>query len=180
MTNLEVKNKMNELKTYFSDGKYWNHSPCDPNDPWSVTNYPCDHINNGICGCNSFGNKYQETAFAIFMASLIFGSYPTLENQNGEDCNGWKTYICGFSDLIIEPGDIIRTKNPEHSAIVYEVNDPFFTVAEVWGNPANVSSNCIIKWGYFNGSANNTLTNVLSNAKYIQKAPKTPSNFITV
>ena len=82
MTNQEVKEKMNELKNFFPNGKFWNHNVSDPNNPWSVTDYPCDHINNGYYGCNAFENDIQDSAFAIFMAFLIFGSYPIFEDED--------------------------------------------------------------------------------------------------
>ncbi len=184
MTNDEVKAKLNELKLTFADGKFWNHSPSDENDPASVTEKACNHHDacyyNGSCGCNSFSGAIQCHGFAKYMAYCTFGHYPDVRGAyttqyNGEDMgNGWKLYTSNYvSGLSLEPGDLVRTSG--HTAIVYSVSNGNVTVGEVWGNPSDPKKNCKIAWGRFNGTSYDSYSTesyIKSIAAYIVKAPK--------
>lgn len=79
MTDLEVKQRLDVLKTTFAPGKYWNHDPAQTNDPSSVRDIPCQHHDStlstcdffGGCGCNSFYNSIQCAGFALYMAYRV-------------------------------------------------------------------------------------------------------------
>jgi uncharacterized repeat protein (TIGR02543 family) len=112
------------------------------------------------------------------MASLVFGSYPTITGNNETDANGWRSFT-NFSGISLEPGDIIRKNG--HSAIVHTVSTTSVKVAEVWGSPPNAADNCKIAWGNFNGSTSLTpASSILNGASYVQKAPKGTSTKVTV
>ena len=189
MTNIEVINKIEELQETFVHYRFWNHDQSSSNDPNSVTLNPCNHhssgcTTNGSCGCNSFAGGSQCFAFALYIAYLTFGFYPVFTSStpaNGGDCGyGWKKYNNGFiSSIKLEPGDIVRCDG--HSAIVWYVNGDLFQVGEVWGSPPKAKDNCRINWGNFNGySGNRSMSDVLSRAEYIIKAPKTYSKIKNV
>ncbi|MGN1048419.1 MAG: RICIN domain-containing protein [Eubacteriales bacterium] len=187
MTNNEVKTNLDTLKLTFENNKFWNHSPSEANNPASVTTTPCTHHSSGCstsgsCGCNSFANGIQCFGFALYMAYRVFGSYPVDNSSislNGGHCgNGWVKYGRGYkASLTLEPGDIVRTGTSNsngHSAIVWTAENGVFQVGEVWGNPSDASKNCKINWGNFNGSSDNrSISEIVNEALYIMKAPKT-------
>ncbi len=187
MTNNEVKARLDELQVKFAKGKYWNHEPSSSNDPESVTNKQCTHhkikcdIKTGSCGCNFFGKGIQCHGFALFMAYKVFGTYPNVR-INGDDfsdtdrANGWELYMKGkCNGLTLEPGDIIRCYG--HSVIVHYVEGENVYVGEVWGDPPSGTNYCMINWGNFNNSAKNTASELLKNATFVVKAPKTPETY---
>lgn len=168
MTDLEVKQKLDNLKLTFAHGRYWNHDPNDEatdedkrngiNHPNSVRDVGCSHHPScnygGDCGCNAFYSSIQCAGFALYMANCVFGSYPHIRLtqsgiSNGQvDDYGWTYYTNGnFSGLTLSPGDIVYQKksNGQHYAIVHEVNDNgYITFGEVLGG-----LNCLIFLGGF-------------------------------
>ncbi len=190
MTDLEVTQKLNELRGIFASGKYWNHDPAQTNDPSSVRDIACDHSSHnhskfdGDCGCNSFNGSIQCAGFAYYMAYRVFGTYPKSGAQNANyngytDSNGWVYYSKeNAAGISLAPGDIIRKNN--HSAIVHTVNrnsstgSAVVTFAEVWGGDLY---NCKINWGSFNDRVTDesALTAAGSGLEYIIKAPKNSS-----
>lgn len=73
MTDFDVSQRLSELRSIFSDGKYWNHDPSVENDPTSVRDIACSHhpangycdVNDyGKCGCNCFNDSIQCAGFA--------------------------------------------------------------------------------------------------------------------
>lgn len=187
LTNDEVTQRMNNLKSIYPDGKYWNHNPNNSNDPASVTDSPCTHhgiINcsyYGTCGCNSFGAAIQCHGFAKYMANLTFNSFPnvTTSTTSYTDKAGWNLYLNGsseYSHITLEPGDLIRCSG--HTAIVWKVTNNMVYVAEVWGGV-----NCDINWDRYNcGCGVNTITvnQIKNHATYIVKAPKTGPTSYTI
>ena len=188
MTDFDVSQRLSELRSIFSDGKYWNHDPSVENDPTSVRDIACSHhpangycdVNDyGKCGCNCFNDSIQCAGFAYYMAYRVFGTYPRSGadkyNYNGyTDSNGWVYYSKeNAAGISLAPGDIIRKNG--HSAIVHtvtrnsETGSATVNVAEVWGG-----INCKINWGSFNGGVTNesSLTAAGSGLQYIIKAPK--------
>lgn len=176
MTNSEVTRKLDRLKETFAAGKYWNHTT-EENDPSSVTDTACTHHDNcdlyGGCKCNSFGSAIQCHGFAKYMAYRVFGSYPAVTTKYSTPSNGvnlgsgWKIYTSGYlSAITLEPGDIIRLGS--HTAIVHSVDNGNVTVGEVLGG-----EDCLIAWGGFNDGSYTTASEILDDAKYVVKAPKT-------
>lgn len=192
MTDFDASQRLSELRSIFSDGRYWNHDPSVENDPASVRDIACSHhpvnsycnVNDfGACGCNCFDGKIQCAGFAYYMAYRVFGTYPTAStkyaNYNGyTDNNGWIYYTNeNAAGISLAPGDIIRKNG--HSAIVHtvtrnsETGSATVNVAEVWGG-----INCEINWGSFNDGVINGVTNESSltaagsGLEYIIKAPK--------
>lgn len=50
MTDFDASQRLSELRSIFSDGKYWNHDPSVENDPASVRDIACSHHPaNGYC-----------------------------------------------------------------------------------------------------------------------------------
>ena len=195
MTDFDASQRLSELRSIFSDGKYWNHDPSVENDPASVRDIACSHhpangycdVNDyGKCGCNCFNNSIQCAGFAYYMAYRVFGTYPRSgadkNNYNGyTDSNGWVYYSKeNAAGISLAPGDIIRKNG--HSAIVHtvtrnsETGAATVSVAEVWGGVK-----CKINWGSFNDGVVNgvtdesALTAVGSGLQYIIKAPKNSS-----
>lgn len=176
MTDLEVTNKLTELKSYFSGGKYWNHNKQYENDVMSVRSVMDEHtshnMESGSCGCNYFGKAIQCHGFAKYLASLVFGSFPTVNGResaaNGIDKgNGWKLYTSQyFSNITLAPGDVIRSEGG-HSAIIWAVNGETVRVAEALGDEGSK-----IQWGYFNKGSIKTVSALKSKLHYIAKAPK--------
>lgn len=180
MTDLEVTNKLTELKSYFANGKYWVHNKQYENDVMSVKDVEEKHDYSscpitGKCGCNFFGDAIQCHGFAKYLANLVFGSYPDVHNfetaSNGRDVtNGWKVYTNGyFSNIRLAPGDILRSTSG-HSIIVWAVNGETVRVAEALGSWGSK-----IHWGYYTVSKDTylkTQTELKANARYIVKAPK--------
>lgn len=191
MTDLEVTQKLSELRGTFADGKYWNHDPAQENDPSSVREIACDHSYHnhskfdGDCGCNSFNGSIQCAGFAYYLAYRVFGTYPESgaqkANYNGyTDSNGWVYYSMeNAAGISLAPGDIIRKDG--HSAIVYTVNRDsssgrnIVKVAQVYGGVK-----CKIAWDKFYATTFTTdyedeLTAAGYNLEYIIKAPKNSS-----
>ncbi len=181
MTDLEVTNKLTELKSYFASGKYWNHNCEYDNDVMSLRNIQDSHVDHlestGLCGCNSFGRAIQCHGFALYLASLVFGSYPNIIGKlgsasNGKDIgDGWKLYTSTYAkNISLAPGDIIRVEKDEnlmHTAIVWSVNGDTIRVAESLGFYGSK-----INWGYFNGGNIKTVSALKPLLTYVIKAPK--------
>ncbi len=189
MTDLEVKQRLDVLKTTFAPGKYWNHDPAQTNDPSSVRDIPCQHHDStlstcdffGGCGCNSFYNSIQCAGFALYMAYRVFGHYPSIRMSQGVsngamDSNGWTYYTNGnFSSIDLSPGDIVYLKtvyNETHYAIIHYID----SVGNVYFGEALGSKDCEIAWGFFNGGSQyKTVAQIKSIATCIMKAPKDSS-----
>lgn len=171
LTNSEITAKMDELKTKFPADKYWNHS--GSSTTYVATSTPCG--TNGYT-CNSYGGGKQCYGFARYLANLIFGNYPANAEAYSDgyvDKNGW--ILVKSATVEVEPGDIIQTKNIEHSAIVWKVNSGRIYVAECWG-----TKGCIIKWGDFAGySYNRTLEGIASNNTLVGVWKHPGSNYTT-
>lgn len=176
LTNKQVTDLLNGYRTTY-EGKYWNAGLDDSKlsaNNWGVTTSGCKDN----CTSNSFGKATQCYGFALFLAKVIFGdnlNCATLDKAtNGTTLgSGWKIYKATYSNISLEPGDIIRTdgtKASEHAAMVSKVEDNGTVyVTELWS-----SQGCIIKWNqYYNGNeANKYESNIKNIASYILKAPK--------
>lgn len=182
MTDLEATNKLTELKNYFAQGKYWNHDKQFDVDVMSVRDIQdkhYSHTSTGSCGCNKFGGGLQCHGFALYLASLVFGSYPEVGDKesaaNGRDTNGWKVYSKQYlSNVKFAPGDVIRSDD-QHSAIIWKVNGDTVEVAEAWG-----SEGSMINWGNFNGNSTyKSISALRPKLNYIAKAPKASTVKVT-
>ena len=136
--------RLNNLKTKFPNGKYWNHlrkvSGDDGNtlmynfdNSYSdcISDYPCATHNGtppiGQYDCNAFDGAIQCYGFANKLFYEIFGLYCSKLTKRTDKAN-------------ISIGDHIRISG--HSAIVTARNGDTLTLVECnWGG------NCIIKWG---------------------------------
>ena len=182
MTDLEATNKLTELQSYFKKGKYWNHDIEYDVDVMSVRNIQdkhYSHTGSGSCGCNKFGGGLQCHGFALYMASLVFGSYPEVGDKesasNGRTTNGWKVYSKQYlTNIKFAPGDVIRSDD-QHSAIIWKVNGDTIEVAEAWGSEGSA-----INWGNFNGNSTyKSISALRPTLNYIAKAPKTSTVKVT-
>ena len=165
----DVTGKLTNLKPTYQSGLYWNHAPGSANSPSSVRSSGCTHHYNcntstGSCGCNFFGMGIQCHGFALYMANLVYGSYPAVTTAAPGLCNGkvingnWKMYTPNYVSELL-PGDIIRGQG--HTAIVWSVSGSTVNVAEVWGG-----RDCKISWGGFNYSITN-MSELISNLIYV-------------
>lgn len=172
-------------------GKYWTHNPSCENDPYNFVDEPHaqDHGEHntatGSCGCNSFSNSIQCHGFALYLANLVFGSYPNIQNgyYNGQKLGNWIVYTPGnYGSISLESGDFVRIENSSlkilHSAIVHGVDaNGKVTVAECLG-----SKNSVICLGSFNEGDSRFVTEsqLKTYATYIIKAPKTTTSLTSV
>lgn len=173
---VDVTSKLTQLKSTYRAGLYWNHAPGSANNPASVRSVGCTHHDNcdvitGSCGCNFFGRGIQCHGFALYMANLVYGSYPIVttdpnDYSNGQKVNGnWTLYKKNNVSQLL-PGDVIRC--PGHTAIVCSVSGSTVEVAEVWG-----SVQCKIAWGGFNSSIKNMNTLISSMDYVVRNEEKT-------
>lgn len=76
----EIAGAIENLRTKYPDGLYWNHVGYDAPGDYSsiVTGIPCNHLQNGLLYCNSYilGNVrgYQCDGFARKLSDEVFGS----------------------------------------------------------------------------------------------------------
>ena len=170
MTNTEITNIITGYKSKY-EGKYWNADlgPDDLSaDNWGVTSSPCG----SKCTSNKFPDATQCYGFSLFLGYLLTGvKIASAQINNSPDkanFSGWVLHWDGLTSLTLEPGDIVRS-NDNHSAVIWSNNGSEVKVAECWG-----SVGCKIAFGYFNGSRKNaTQASILSQCKYVLKAPKT-------
>ena len=166
---VDATSKLTQLKSTYQAGLYWNHAPGSANNPASVRNAGCTHHDNcntstGSCGCNFFGRGIQCHGFALYMANLVYGSYPNVSTNksdyyNGQNVNGnWKLYKQNCVSKLL-PGDVIRCNY--HTAIVWSVSGTKVQVAEAWGG-----KKCKIAWGGFNYSTTDMNT-LISTMDYV-------------
>lgn len=177
MTNKQITDKITGYKALY-EGKHWNQNLRESSlseNNWGVTSSPCG----SSCTSNTFIDCTQCYGFSLFMAYLLIGaklsSAMINSAKDGADLSGWKLHKSGFSSLALEPGDVVRTTGG-HSAVIWTVTSSEVKVIECWG-----SNGCKIAFGYFNGSSKNkTQASILSQCKYVLKAPKTSGAMITV
>lgn len=124
--------KIEELKTIYPEGKYWNRG--------GVTDIPCTHSVNDCINCNVY-------------KSVINSAFPYV--VQGGQCVGFASicsdYIFGlnaptkvFNDYeSLEIGDFIRTAKERHSALVIDKCDEYITVVECNAD----YQTCKITWG---------------------------------
>lgn len=110
-------------------------------------------------GCSNVFNRATEChAFALKLASLLWGSYPTpnlWEYRDGLTSGNWTCYtrsargVAGLEEIGLRPGDVIRagygSYSNGHTAVVWKVEGGKVWFAEAWG-----SYSCRINWGGFN------------------------------
>ena len=178
---VDVTSKLTQLKSTYQAGLYWNHAPGSANNPASVRNAGCTHHDNcnsstGSCGCNFFGRGIQCHGFALYMANLVYGSYPNVSTNksdyyNGQNVNGnWKLYKQNCVSKLL-PGDVIRCNY--HTAIVWSVSGTKVQVAEAWGG-----RDCKISWGGFNYSITN-MSELISNLIYVVRNDESATVTVT-
>lgn len=140
--------KLDYLREHvYPDGWYWAGGDLD-----SATSYP-----SGGSG-NVFNRSTECQAFALKLATLIWGSCPTYllgEYRDGLTDGNWTCYTRdargtqGLYDLGLKPGDIIRagygSYSNGHTAVVWKVDGDSVWFVEAWG-----SQSCKINWGGFN------------------------------
>lgn len=140
ITQEAIKNKLNQLRSKFPHGKYWNSNGLDPDVDSSdkVTNNPCKH-RGPVEGWSYFGSEgdhckgytgvtasgSQCYGFASKISDEIFGEDPVVNVHDDFD----KAKI----------GDNIRVNG--HSMIIIEKSKDYVKVVE-----CNYGDTCIIKW----------------------------------
>ena len=177
----DVTGKLTNLKPTYQSGLYWNHAPGSANSPSSVRSSGCTHHDNcntstGSCGCNFFGRGIQCHGFALYMANLVYGSYPNADTSmssynSGDIVNGNWTFYKARNISSLLPGDIIRGQG--HTAIVWSVSGSIVNVAEVWGG-----HDCKISWGGFNYSITN-MSELISNLIYVVRNDESTTVTVT-
>lgn len=120
-----VSERLDALRGYFTDGKYWNHfgtdylEMSDEEMAMSITDTPCAHEENGYEFCNVYigatGELFPEydydtqcLGFASLISDLLFGTDAPL------------SVFYEFEDLRV--GDHIRLISVEHSMVVTSVD----------------------------------------------------------
>lgn len=139
-TEAEAEIKIEEIKNWFPDGKYWNHMGFkEAQGSFFVTEIPCVHEALGYDYCNEYNGitamffpeyayNIQCLAYASLVSDCIFGTEAPIYE------------IKGFENIRV--GDHIRFVYEEHSAIVAEVGDDWLSLTEVNAN----YEDCLIEW----------------------------------
>lgn len=134
MTTYSTGLSLEQLKSKYPEGKYWNGGNID-----SYTSSPCRCRHNTsytsgsssvACTCNSFWGSIQCAGFAL---KVLYDAY-------GQDCTEWpKKTNSSYIDQV-KPGDYIRYRNNGHSVVVIAVNGDNITVGECnWGSPCRIN-----------------------------------------
>lgn len=172
-TNLSLTNltpcatrlSINQLRTKFPQGKYWNHKVTAASNngdnlmaTWnesyadSVTSYPCaTHSGPASVGqydCNFFDGGIQCFGFAYKLGYDYSGVRPS-------------TWSVQYSLNNIQVGDIIRYNN--HSVFVIAVSSSGVSVAE-----GNYAYNCYINWDRYMAFSQ------IINLEWVRKCPVGP------
>lgn len=148
MSDAWISGRIENLKTKYPDGKYWNHMGMDYDGDTSeiITDRPCNHYyypNYDYCNLYEIFNAdiqgyswikgYQCAGFAFKISDEIFG------------VDADRIYY-NYSFDAIRIGDTIRTGdyfgNYGHSVVVIGKTNHYITVAE-----CNVGGTCRISWG---------------------------------
>ncbi len=141
LTAQRISSRMSALYEKLPQGKYWNHmgEESDGEDPFSVTDIPCEHSIYGEVYCNFYDGKTLEYFPEYGTLSQCMGFASFLSDQLfGEDSG-----LSLFYDIDrLQIGDHIRLYEYEHSMIVVKKDENSITVAEVNEN----YEDCLISW----------------------------------
>lgn len=168
MNNKQITSFLDNYKRLY-DGCFWNLGLNDESlsaEKWGVTR-------SAVGKENEFGNAYQCYGFSLFLAYALFGKrlsygevFAAPHHANLGD--GWTLYRGDYSEISLEPGDIVRGNNDCHSAVVWKVENGKVYVVECWGSVNNKLS-----WGFWNGTPDcDSEDKIKRLATYIIKAPK--------
>lgn len=132
--------KLDELKTMFPDGKYWNSKGCGSMSYLNVTDVPCCHSIFGELYCNTYNGRSSEAypyvdtstqcwGFASMLSDFVFGKdTPAVRFLNYDN---------------IHIGDQAVIYNNSHTVFVIDKTDEYVVVAEC---NADYEA-CMISWG---------------------------------
>lgn len=135
--------KLIVLQKMFPKGAYWNHmenSSADGDNIYSVTDIPCNHLQNGEEYCNSYHGKSDEAypykatsiqcwGFASMLSDMVFGA----------DAPVKKFY--NYDEIRI--GDQARIGCDYHTIFIIDKTDEYVVVAECNED----LETCKINWG---------------------------------
>lgn len=143
LTAQRVAERISSLREQFPQGKYWNHMGKDPDlegeDPFSVTDIPCEHYIYGETYCNFYDGKTLDYFPEYGTLSQCMGFASLLSDQVFTTDAGLSLFY-DIDQLRI--GDHIRFYEYEHSMIVANKDESSITVAEVNEN----YEDCLISW----------------------------------
>ena len=160
-----TKLTINELKSKFPNGKYWNHAGNPGNDNSKnnqngYTSTPCSV--HGVVGtskqtCNGFqpGNTQVSWQCMGFAEKLGY-DYTGLNPRTA-----WATVTNSSALDNLKTGDIVRYKNNGHSIFVVSVSDNTVTYAD-----CNSDGHCKIRWG-----ATISKSTLKSSFTYVRQCP---------
>ncbi len=159
-------------KVKFPNGRYYSHTPGQPNNPDATSTTPCSHHSGGCggykgdCGCNSFnGLAIQCHGFACKLGYDVFGLNPY---------TGW-TKIYSAADIRV--GDIVRYRNNGHSIFITGISGDTFTYAD-----CNADGKCRIRWDatVTRATLTSTFTYVWRANNYDEVVPPSPNKLDAV
>ncbi len=140
-----MQQKINYLKNKLPNGKYWNHGVkgvttvyLDNGRTTTISSSRCnswshkgENFRSSSATCNYSGNGYQCHGFAMILAEYTWGGMPRESS---------KTYDRSVVDRL-EPGDVVRYLNDEHTIFVLRVEKDTVYFAE-----CNNGGTCKINW----------------------------------
>lgn len=132
--------KIDELKTMFPDGKYWNSMGCGSMSYLNVTDVPCCNSIFGELYCNTYNGRSSEAypyvdtstqcwGFASMLSDFVFG-----ENTSA-------VRFLNYDNIHI--GDQAVIYNNSHTVFIIDKTDEYVVVAEC---NADYEA-CMISWG---------------------------------
>lgn len=134
---------LDQLRSKYPAGKYWNHVGSSTNNPGGYTSTACtDHYAkraDGTRGIGQYDNYYygalgwatQCAGYAQQVASCYAGSDPQTWTK--------RTGTAAVNDL--KTGDVVRYLNNGHSIFITKVEGE-----NVWFSDCNYGNRCIIRW----------------------------------
>ena len=140
-----MQRKINYLKNKLPNGKYWNHGVkgvttvyLDNGRTTTISSSRCnswshkgENFREPGATCNYSGNGYQCHGFAMILAEYTWGGMPKESS---------KTYDKSVVDRL-EPGDVVRYLNDQHTIFVLKVEKETVYFAE-----CNNGGTCRINW----------------------------------
>lgn len=162
----QMQAKINYLQTMLPQGKFWNHGVKGTQTVYlnngtktTISSSQCnkwshkkENFRDSSATCNYFPGGYQCHGFALLLGEYVWGVNPSRKNPV-YDKNAVET---------LEPGDIVRYLNDQHTIFVLKVEKE-----KVYFADCNWGQTCRIRW---NGSI--SLSQLKKTFSYVYKYSK--------
>ena len=147
---------INDMRTKFPHGKYWNHMPqkgtgMTYNNQNGYTSIPCTKHNN-YCGtsqqtCNGYAPNGKEIAYQCWGYADKLGHDVSGSDPENYENNGWSKLWYSSSVNNLKAGDIIRFNKNGSSAYAHSLYVTGVSGDTITYSDCNYDGTCVIRWG---------------------------------